>query len=74
MLESANWDLAQGVAIYRGIEEEDHHQDLAYIVRLLGEVQFKREAYDDALKDYDRALALLNHVELTEKRRIKERG
>lgn len=73
LLDLANNDLVQGVTIYQAIEE-DHHHDLAYIVRLLGEVQFKREAYEEAIKDYDRALTLINFVELSEKRRTKERG
>lgn len=73
MLDQANTDLVRGVNIYQGIEE-DRHGDLAYVVRLLGEAQFKREAYDEALKDYDRSLSLLNFVEVAEKRRTKERG
>lgn len=73
LLNLANADLISGVNIYQGLEE-DHHHHLAYIVRLLGEVQFKKEAYEAALKDYDRALALIAFVETSEKRRTKERG
>ncbi len=48
LLDQANEDLVRSVNIYQGIEE-DHHHDLAYVVRVLGETQFKREAYDEAL-------------------------
>lgn len=65
--------MVRSVNIYQGIEE-DHHHDLAYVVRVLGETQFKREAYDEALKDYDRALSLLKYVEAEEKQSKKEQG
>jgi tetratricopeptide (TPR) repeat protein len=73
MLDQANADLVRGVNIYQNVQE-DRHADLAYVVRLLGEAQFKREAYDEALKDYDRALSLLNFVEVADKKRSKESG
>jgi tetratricopeptide (TPR) repeat protein len=73
LLDLANGDLIKGVNIYQEIEE-DHHGELGYIVRQLGEVQFKREAYEDAIKDYDRALNLVSFVEQAEKRQSRERG
>ena len=72
-LDKANADLLKGVNIYQNIEE-DHHQEMAYIVKQLGEVQFKKEAYEEAIKDYDRALSLITVKETSDKKRSKERG